>query len=199
MLDNIENKPADMVADHPAITQLRMLVQTSAGREEADVVSEARSILNGCFDNLRADLMHYGEHNALDERVGEKGKNGVLIHRWFIVRNREKGNTFLHHFQKSDDDRALHDHPWASLSVILQGCYLEYLPDGSSVLRQSGDVLFRHPSSPHRIELVPDGEGFVETWTLFITGPKVIDWGFYCPQGWKPWQEYTEGSGCGDF
>jgi hypothetical protein len=43
-------------------------------------------------------------------------------------------------------------------------------------------------------------------WTLFITGRRVRDWGFHCPKGWVPWQEFTDptdsgrvGKGCGEY
>jgi len=32
-------------------------------------------------------------------------------------------------------------------------------------------------------------------YTLFLTFRKERDWGFHCPQGWVPWQKFTDSSG----
>ena len=43
-----------------------------------------------------------------------------LLRWWLIPRNRWF-NVYLHLFLRSDDDRALHDHPWFNLSFLLEG------------------------------------------------------------------------------
>ena len=55
---------------------------------------------------------------------------------------------------------------------------------------------------PHRIEI----RGGEQCWTLFITGPRIREWGFHCPQGWRHWRDYTKpgsygqvGRGCGEM
>jgi hypothetical protein len=45
--------------------------------------------------------------------------------RWFIIRTRLIG-IFLHRFHRSDEDRALHDHPWTFISIILWRGYWEH-------------------------------------------------------------------------
>src|SRR5574337_503235 len=35
-------------------------------------------------------------------------------------------SAYLHCFLRSDDDRALHDHPWFWCSVLLRGRYVEH-------------------------------------------------------------------------
>lgn len=117
-------------------------------------------------------------------------KNGDYLHRWFIQKDRERGNVYLHRFLGDDDDRALHDHPWDSVSYVLEGEYLEHLPN-EIIKRSAGDVIFRDMTTPHRVELI--GE---EAWTLFITGPRKRDWGFDCPQGWKNYKDFQEDNGC---
>jgi len=127
-----------------------------------------------------------------------------LLRWWLIPRNRWF-NVYLHEFRRSDDDRALHDHPWASLSVILAGGYWENRPDGSRLWYGVGSVIYRSATYAHRIEL-RDHNGHPEPCrTLFITGPKVREWGFHCPQGWKPWRKFVAignpgeiGPGCGE-
>lgn len=122
------------------------------------------------------------------------------LERWYIVPRNGWCNIYLHRFNRSDDDRALHDHPWASTSFIIQGRYREHTPAGVFD-RQAGDVVSRAADALHRVELYP-GESCT---TLFVTGPKVRDWGFACPQGWVPWQIFTDpndssqtGRGCGE-
>lgn len=81
------------------------------------------------------------------------------------------------------------------------GSYREVTPEGSFI-RQPGDVVTREATALHRLELI-DGEPCI---SLFFTGPKVRDWGFQCPKGWVPWQDFTGGAngelvgrGCGEF
>ena len=43
-------------------------------------------------------------------------------------------NLYLHEFSRSDDDRALHDHPWLfNLSVLLSGTYVEHTIDAGGI------------------------------------------------------------------
>lgn len=126
------------------------------------------------------------------------------LRRWFVIPRNRFFNIYLHHFLRSDDDRALHDHPWANLSILIDGCYVEHtIPQGGinvRALRQTGETKMRTARTAHRVELV-DGP----CWTIFITGPRMRDWGFHCPNGWRPWQEFTKagspgeiGPGCDD-
>ncbi len=117
-------------------------------------------------------------------------KNGQYLLRWFIQKSRERGNVYLHRFIGDDDDRALHDHPWNSVSYVLKGEYLEHTPDGI-ICRSEGDIIFRDMITPHRIELIDE-----ECWTLFITGPREREWGFHCTDGWKHYEKFQEDDGC---
>lgn len=109
------------------------------------------------------------------------------LRRWWVLPRNEFANVYLHEFRRSDDDRALHDHPWASTSVILHGQYIEHTPEGQ-FLRQAGDVISRPAEALHRVELIDDQPAI----TIFITGPKVREWGFACPQGWRHWTEFVD-------
>lgn len=122
------------------------------------------------------------------------------LRRWFVAPRNAFANVYLHEFRRSDDDRALHDHPWPNASLVLSGRYIEHTPEGQ-FLRVAGDFVERPAEALHRIELIA-GEPCI---SLFTTGPKVRDWGFACPQGWVPWQEFTApgdssqtGRGCGE-
>lgn len=48
--------------------------------------------------------------------------------RWWILPRNKFFNIYLHLFMRSDDDRALHDHPWWNASFVLDGGYYEYMP-----------------------------------------------------------------------
>ena len=123
------------------------------------------------------------------------------LRRWWVIPRNEGCNVYLHEIRKSDDDRALHDHPWENTSYLLIGGYIEHTPEGRFI-RSAGDIVQRPANALHRLEVVP-GTSCI---SLFITGPKVRDWGFACPQGWVPWHEFTDptdsskiGRGCGEY
>ncbi len=117
--------------------------------------------------------------------------SAYLVRRYLLPRNNCL-NVYLHTFLGSDDDRALHDHPWHSLSLLLKGTLIEHRPNGSANVIKAGKFSFRSPEFLHRIEL-PEDQTAV---TLFITGPVVRKWGFVCPQGWVAWDIYGRNGGC---
>lgn len=136
-------------------------------------------------------------------------EDAPYLRRWFLLPRGDGPACYLHQFLRDDDDRALHDHPWASVGIILAGGYIEHLPEGT-VLRRAGDVIPRPPEHRHRVVLHRNDEGRpIECWTLFLTGPRVRDWDFWCPgdgttERFVPWQDFTTGEhgelvgkGCG--
>lgn len=138
-----------------------------------------------------------------------KGKPGFIIGgrddpylvRWYLVPRNPYLNVYLHKFVRSDDDRALHDHPWWFLSLILKGAYIEHRQDGTT-LRSRGSIARREPTTLHRVELLPHStldHHEEPVWTLFLTGPKVREWGFKCPKGWIHWKEFDKNGGCGEY
>ncbi len=125
------------------------------------------------------------------EVIGEN-----YLQRWHLIPHNRFLNIYLHKFTGSDDDRALHDHPWNSVSIALKGQMFEHLgedpvpnpdyADGfANPMVADGRWIkkfipyFRKAEQKHRMELV-DGPA----WTLFITGPKKREWGFYTKEGW---------------
>lgn len=114
------------------------------------------------------------------------GSDDPYLIRWWLIPRNRFFNVYLHLFLRSDDDRALHSHPWAfNASWLLDGEYVEHTPAGA-FKREQGAFKFRWGPSFHRIELT---EGAV--WTLFVTGPRVREWGFQCPQGFIHWRRFT--------
>lgn len=128
-----------------------------------------------------------------DQTIGE---NYLL--RWFLIRKPGIRNLYLHRYLGSDDDRALHDHPWSSWSVLLWGNIVEITAQGE---KRIWPLLpkYRSAEYSHRLKLKSKG-----ALTLFYTGKKVREWGFHCPKGWVHWRDFTDpdgnqvGAGCGE-
>lgn len=120
------------------------------------------------------------------------------LYRWWLVPRNRYFNIYLHKFYSSDEDRALHDHPWWSCSFLLKGEAKEHQFNKVRNIPWLFPV-FRTAKFAHRIEIT---QGPVTT--LFITGPRVRSWGFHCPNNWKPWRKFTTpdgtgtGVGCGE-
>jgi hypothetical protein len=112
--------------------------------------------------------------------------------RWFIIPRNKLFNVYLHQFLRSDDDRALHDHPWANCSILLRGQYLEHTIAAGGIhnraLLTAGSVRLRWTGRiAHRVELTGG-----PCWSLFLTGPRYRSWGFHCAeQGWIHWERFT--------
>ena len=143
--------------------------------------------------------------------------------RWHVIPRNRWFNIYLHKILRDDEDRAMHDHPAASLSVVLRGGYYEITqgPDTSEQRRWHGpgSVITRWGKTPHRVELAgtvrpllsasddyPEitciskvGSDLRPSWSLFFLGPRTRVWGFHCPLGWRPWTEfYKQRSGRSD-
>lgn len=131
-------------------------------------------------------LAYIEAHPEPDFHVGPA--DDQQLQRWYVLPRNPFANVYLHRFLRSDDDRALHDHPADNKSWILSGEYLEHLQDSSCVTRFEGDIVERRAIEAHRVELVTG-----PAVTLFFTGPRIRDWGFYCPRGWVRWQDFTAG------
>lgn len=153
---------------------------------------------------IAAWLLLQADRRPPDFVIG--GDERPYLRRWWIVPRNRFFNVYLHQFLRSDDDRALHDHPWLfNASWILMGEYLEHTIARGGIhlrtARRTGDFTFRWGPAPHRVELLtvahyvptqPLNHKPLPCWTLFITGPVVRTWGFHCPdQGWIPWQRFT--------
>ena len=133
--------------------------------------------------------------------VGEEPK--PYLRRWWVIPRNALFNIYLHQFLRSDDDRALHDHMYFNVSFILEGMYIEHtIAQGGVSYQKSyhiGNLRFRLPWTAHRIEVDSP------CWSLFITGPRIRQWGFHCPKGWRHWKEFVSdrdygkiGKGCED-
>lgn len=126
------------------------------------------------------------------------------LRRWYLHGGRsDEGwpmRLMLHQILRDDDDRALHDHPWDNISLVLSGQIRDVRPDGHTDL-SAGQTLYRQAHAPHRIVV----SAFEQecAWTLFFAGPKIREWGFHCPGGWRHWRAFVDdrdrgrvGNGC---
>lgn len=112
------------------------------------------------------------------------------MHRWWLFNPR--GAVFpglaairIHHILRPDAGPHPHNHPWDARTIILRGGYFEERDDGEH-LRVAGDTTEIKATTFHRIVKVSEGGA----WTMFITGPKLQDWGFRTAEGVIPWREY---------
>lgn len=138
------------------------------------------------------------------------GSDNPYLLRWFLIPRNRLLNVYLHEFWRDDDDRALHDHPWLfNVSWLLRGSYIEHTIEAGGIVvksvRRAGAFKLRIGRAPHRLELPANVAGDkMKCWTLFITGPRVRQWGFYCMEkGWIHWKRFTAagdpgaiGAGC---
>ena len=111
-------------------------------------------------------------------------ENEVYLNRWFLIPKNHLFNIFLHEFRRSDDDRAMHDHPWWSVSFLLKGEMLEHQLNKKRLIPWMFPVI-RSAKFCHKLELIKG-----PVWTIFITGPNIRSWGFYTVAGWSHWKAF---------
>ena len=128
------------------------------------------------------------------------GADDPYLKRWWVIPRNRFFNIYLHNFLRSDDDRALHGHPYLfNGSFLLEGSYVEHTISEGGIHHQAhrcaGERKWRWGAAPHRLELT-DGP----CWTAFVTGPRVREWGFYCVErGWVSWQDFTAPAAPGEI
>ncbi len=94
------------------------------------------------------------------------------IERWMINFGR-LGSLRLHHWLRSDDKRAKHDHPADFVTLVLKGSYTDF---GAEINEHMtvGKVRFRKAEHTHTVAVDPPG-----CWTLLWFLPDRRNWGFY--------------------
>ena len=103
----------------------------------------------------------------------------VYLRRYGVADLPDGGHVYLHRIERSDEDDALHSHPWSANALILVEGYREELrvvdvtcPTGFDIERhrfKPGDVNSIEADTFHRIDLI-DGR---PAWTILLTGPKI--------------------------
>lgn len=136
-----------------------------------------------------------------DQIIGPPSDPYML--RWRLLPKGPWPNVYFHEFHRSDDARALHDHPTDNASLILDGSYAEIfgqpaLERGKSwlIARRPGDIVFRFATTPHRLALFDGPHGPSPVTTVFLCGPRRRGWGWHCLSGWIPWKQYDAQKGC---
>lgn len=141
--------------------------------------------------NIADCLIAWAQRRQPDFVIG--GPARPYLRRWYLLPRNPVFNVYVHHFVRSDDDRALHDHPWPNVSWLLRGLYIEHTIAAGGIHHRNvliaGDWRVRWTGRlAHRIELTVG-----PCWTLFITGPRYRQWGFHCPDaGWVPWFRFVD-------
>lgn len=135
--------------------------------------------------------------------------------RWYLLRKKAIG-IFLHRFHRGDEDRALHDHPWSFITIILWRGYIEHAEGlcplcvggvGYNVLapvkcpccggaekvatakrKWPGMICFRPAEWRHRVELVEGKAAF----TLVIRFKERRMWGFWETTGFIAWNKWWQ-------
>lgn len=156
------------------------------------------------------------ESRKMDVRIPGDLSIPAYMNRWWKIRRNAFFNIYYHLVRRSDEDLALHDHPWWNFSIVLDGGYYEHLilpggvhtktwyPAGSVRFRPSGDFA-------HRLELAQDyarnerGEPAYDEFpvelpvkTIFVTGPVLRRWGFHARDRWVDayeWDDYCAANG----
>jgi hypothetical protein len=118
------------------------------------------------------------------------GPERPYLLRWWLLRTKYL-RIYLHKIMRDDDDRALHDHPWWNISIVLRGGYREVTAAGAE-WRGPGSIVVRRATAAPRLELPVRNGGIRYCWSLFITGPRIREWGFHCPNGWRVWHEFVD-------
>lgn len=139
------------------------------------------SLFSGKVRFYRSDIMFEGD---------------CYMERWIL--RTPWGDMRLHHILRSDNDRALHDHPFDFTSIMLWGSYREWLEteterespvsvqvlfngiaaDHTTLSCEEGTwhyapcILRRKAETLHRLELT------APVWTLVFTEPIRRTWGF---------------------
>lgn len=151
----------------------------------------------------------------------------VYMNRWWVIFPRRWQGEYGARVQEictSDDDRAVHDHPWPFWSIILKNGYFEILhvftdceqawaaanmlglewkwerQTGKYVVGRRlrpGQVNVNKPGTYHRLRLLEDFDGNpIPATTLFITGPRTgKSWGFLVNGQHIHWRDYAAMNG----
>ena len=108
----------------------------------------------------------------------------ILTTPWFAIK--------VHRILISDDD-CLHDHPWAFITCLLRGSYVEHSQRGNERVvnkYRAGQILYRHLHYIHRLEIDKP------VTSLVITFRKRKSWGFFNPKGWVHYKTYKPSGSC---
>ena len=139
-------------------------------------MSDSRPIFRWLHWSCRADVVPF---------VAEPDR--ILLRRWVLTT--PLGTVRIHHLC-APDVALYHDHPWAFLSIVFWGWYVEEFPSGEYLLRRAASWAWRSERTLHRVSAVSSGG----CWTLVFTGPKRKTWGFLTASRWAAWRSIVHPS-----
>lgn len=151
-------------------------------------------MFKGLYGRSRAAVVEWIIQRA--QRTPYEHLAGYMDRYWLVKPSRWTlgCGVRVHHIMRSDNDRAMHTHPWWNVSWILSGTYWEVMParkgDNGALVggyanlnepfsmaqRKPGHLVFRRRTWRHKLMLFRG-----PVWTLMITGPDHGTWGFYVP------------------
>lgn len=119
------------------------------------------SLFVGAF-KLYASIVKPSKIITLDGIDG--GPKRDYLKRWHMIPRNPWFNIYLHYFVHGDDDRALHDHPWASASLLLEGRYREHTSEWmyEAPIEPTADGVSAHTRYMHHLFSPGDGRTYVE-------------------------------------
>ena len=137
--------------------------------------------------------------SKLEKRVIYRRDGAPYLERYYIRHGSDSSwlpGIYLHKFVSSDEDPELHNHPWGtSVSFILSGGYteeqrLKLAPSTYTVefnKFRPGFMNIVRRDDFHRIELDEN-----PTWTMFFSGDRQQDWGFWNQETeeYLQWEEH---------
>lgn len=113
------------------------------------------------------------------------------LRRWYLLRTRPVA-VFVHQFLRSDEDRALHDHPWWYLVIPIRRGYREWTEAGCRRVWPLIGTRLRPARHRHRVELI-DGR---PAWSIFVRFRRVREWGFWPGGRWVHWKQWHINNQC---
>lgn len=92
------------------------------------------------------------------------GPRREYLYRWHLLPRNPWFNIYLHKFVHGDDDRAKHDHPWRSWSLLLDNGYREHTSEWmyETPLEVTPEGVSAHTNYMHYLFSPGDGRRYVE-------------------------------------
>lgn len=118
---------------------------------------------------------------------------GPLLVRYYLL-NTEWLGIYIHHLLRSDHERALHDHPWPCLILLVVGGYFEHHPAMDCSCHRERiswhyipqwNLRYMPSKWQHRLEMT------APVWSLVLRFRKRRHWGFWTTEGFVPWDRYV--------
>ena len=124
-------------------------------------------------------------NKLLDGRVIINCDGDPYLLRWYLLRTKPVA-IYIHKFVRSDEDRALHDHPWDFIVIPIWQGYYEFSDKGKVRVWPLWSCAHRYSTYRHRVELVQGKPA----WSIFIRFERNREWGFWPEGGWIHWKQW---------